>query len=451
MESFKRLLWIVAIAMGCGVVMYVVSGFFPKRYQSYQTLYFPMLQTAGSLSSVLGGGGDVSVPSSLGGAFAVPLVATGAQAATGIIQSRAAHRDVVRKLDLEKRWNMSEADAISAVRESVSIRLDKSNLVRVEVTARSPEEAVAINKQLFAHLLKRSDELTINVSSRIRQSIETAIVGNEKRLIEKRTRLQRILLETPVGKVEDETRAFITAREKYDEAKIESESAREKLAAAERESRIVLSQPDGAQALEGMASPLANARPVGEAGYRNLAQELQKRRLALLDAAAKFQPDTPEYRAAKRDSDNAEKLAREAVNAEKQALDRSASPGLAAAKVELSALLKVVSATGKLLEQYRSQVQSAPLVNEALADYQALIDVKSMLTRELEKAKLNESSDPSRFQQVDVPEADSRPVSPRPGINALLVFAAVLVILAVPEMARAFRAAATASPDQRPS
>jgi hypothetical protein len=451
MDSLKRLIRIVAMASGSALAVYLVSSLFPKRYQSFQTLYFPMSQMSSGLASVFGGSGDVSAPSGLGGAFSVPLVATGAQAATGIIQSRAAHRDVVRSLGLDRKWKLSETEAVAVLRDSVTVRLDKNNLLRIEVTASSPDEAVAINRHLFAHLVKRSGELSINVSSRIRRSIETGLKDNELRLADKRLKLTRLMRDRPGGKIEDQAKAYLTARERYEEAKVAAESTKEKLAAAEREARNVLSQPDGVQALEGLASPVGGPRPAAESVYRFLAQESKTRRLALLDAASKFQPDTPEFRAAKRESDNAERLVKQAVEAERQALDRRASPSLAAAKVELASLEKVVTETGKLLDQYRAQIQAAPIVNETLADYQALIDVKSMLTKELERAKLYESSDPSRFEQVDPPEADPKPVSPRPGINALLVFGAVLAFLAVKESARAFRTEANASPDARPS
>jgi uncharacterized protein involved in exopolysaccharide biosynthesis len=52
-----------------------------------------------------------------------------------------------------------------------------------------------------------------------------------------------------------------------------------------------------------------------------------------------------------------------------------------------------------------------------------------MLTKELERAKLNESSDPSRFEVLDPPSSDTKPESPRPLLLSAIAFVAVAAVM----------------------
>lgn len=102
-KTYKPVVRILAYSLVAGGLMYLATLFFPRRYMSYQTLYFPLSQQSslGSVLSAAGAGPDSSLPSSLGGAFSIPIVASGAQAATGIVTSRTADMLNVEGIVLE--------------------------------------------------------------------------------------------------------------------------------------------------------------------------------------------------------------------------------------------------------------------------------------------------------------------------------------------------------------
>ncbi|MBL8066724.1 MAG: hypothetical protein JNM34_12835 [Chthonomonadaceae bacterium] len=270
--------------------------------------------------------------------------------------------------------------------------------------------------------------MSVNVGSRVRKSIETALQENSERLAAKRVKLEDIIARGSLGRYSDASSAFIAVRKAYDDAVVQAAIAKGRLEAAKAGVGAVLNRADGSTAL-GASSAGSGGGGISDEGLKTLSDELQKRRLALLDAASEFQPDTPEYRNAKRELDNAQRVIRQSVEEQRNALKKGLNPALIQAQAELAGLERSVVAAGKLVRDYQNKVADTPKTEESFGEYQALIDVRTMLTKELERAKLNESSDPSRFEVLDPPSSDTKPESPRPLLLSAIAFVAVAAVM----------------------
>lgn len=430
-ETASTLVKGVVAAGIVGGLAFGASYLIPPSYSSYQTLYFPLTQSgSGALSAVAalkGGseqadGGNVS---GLRGLLSNPVVASGAQAATGILTSSTCYRAVVKDLGLESKWGSNLNRTLKRLDEATNVRTDKNGLLRIEATAESPALAKQIVESMYKHLRTRANDLTLNVSTRNRQLVERSLADVEKRVAQAQTELSNSSGPVAFAKGEGVQASYLAAKQRLEEARLAEIRAKVELGSIQTALAKSLDQEDSI-ALEAVGASSEN-NPNSQA-LADLSKRLSERRLALQDASSRFNPNTPEFRTAQREAQNAEKAVADYIASQKKELDSGASPALIRAKAELQALQRVSQANEALLRSYERQVRALPLAADAQTRYEALLDLRKFLASELEVAKIAEMRDPSRFEIVDPPYENDEPVGPR---RVLIAGAAFLVTLAL--------------------
>lgn len=430
-ETVSTLVKGVVAAGAVGVLAFGASFLIAPSYSSYQTLYFPLTQSgSGALSAVAalkGGseqadGGNVS---GLRGLLSNPVVASGAQAATGILTSSTCYRAVVKDLGLESKWGSNLNRTLKRLDEATNVRTDKNGLLRIEATAESPAMAKQIVESMYKHLRTRANDLTLNVSTRNRQLVERSLADVEKRVAQAQTELTNSTGPVAFAKGEGVQASYLAAKQRLEEARLAEIRAKVELGSIQTALAKSLNQDDSI-ALEAMGASSEN-NPNSQA-LADLSKRLSERRLALQDASSRFNPNTPEFRTAQREAQNAEKAVADYISSQKKELDSGASPALIRAQAELQALQRVSQANEALLRSYERQVRALPLAADAQTRYEALLDLRKFLASELEVAKIAEMRDPSRFEIVDPPYENEEAVGPR---RVLIAGAAFLVTLAL--------------------
>jgi uncharacterized protein involved in exopolysaccharide biosynthesis len=430
-ETVSTLVKGVVAAATVGAVAFAASYLIPPSYSSYQTLYFPLTQSSsGALSAVAalkGGseqpdGGNVS---GLRGLLSNPVVASGAQTATGILTSATCYRAVVKDLGLEAKWGSNLNRALKRLDEATNVRTDKNGLLRIEATAESPALAKQIVESMYKHLRTRANDLTLNVSTRNRQLIERSLADVEKRVAQAQAELANSSGPVAFAKGDGVQASYLAAKQRLEEARLAEIRAKVELSSIQTALAKSLEQ-DGSIALEAVGASAEN-NPNLQA-LADLSKRLSERRLALQDASARFNPNTPEFRTAQREAQNAERAVEQYIASQKKELDAGASPALIRAQAELKALQRVSQANEALLRSYERQVRALPQAADAQTRYEALLELRKFLAGELEIAKIAEMRDPSRFEVVDPPYENEEPVGPR---RVLIAGAAFLVTLAL--------------------
>lgn len=430
-ETVSTLVKGVVAAGVVGGLAFGASYLIAPSYSSYQTLYFPLTQSgSGALSAVAalkGGseqadGGNVS---GLRGLLSNPVVASGAQAATGILTSSTCYRAVVKDLGLESKWGSNLNRTLKRLDEATNVRTDKNGLLRIEATAESPAMAKQIVESMYKHLRTRANDLTLNVSTRNRQLVERSLADVEKRVAQAQTELTNSTGPVAFAKGEGVQASYLAAKQRLEEARLAEIRAKVELGSIQTALAKSLNQDDSI-ALEAVGASSEN-NPNSQA-LADLSKRLSERRLALQDASSRFNPNTPEFRTAQREAQNAEKAVADYIASQKKELDSGASPALIRAQAELQALQRVSQANEALLRSYERQVRALPLAADAQTRYEALLDLRKFLASELEVAKIAEMRDPSRFEIVDPPYENEEAVGPR---RVLIAGAAFLVTLAL--------------------
>lgn len=434
MKTSLRTLAAAVLAAGLG---YAATYLLPPTYASELSLYFPVSAPPSLLSGVrLSGESDQSAVRNLGGALVSPLVASGTQTAVGILTSKTCLSEVVERLNLNRRWDLSEAKALKRLRGSLSAAVDKNGFLSVEVTGESPALCVEILNALYAHLETRAEELTVNVSRRNREFIEGRVREAEEKADQLQTELVSQLSESDRIGYDRIQEAIGEFRAKIQESKVQEAAAKASLAAAESNLRLYIREsrtmPGALLAMNQVNSSLDM-----------LARDILNRRQALEETLARFTTQSAEYKFAQRSLKALEGFAQKVLDVQDSALDRGITPQFAGAKAELKVLSTRISEYNKLLDAFERQVAVSAAGQAKLErtrkEFDAHMAGLASLKTELELAKIAEARDPSRFEVVDPPTEDPEPVGPRRVLIAGVVFLLALFLQVWPQLARRLR------------
>jgi len=432
MKTVAALPRVVGISLVVAGITYACTYLMKRTYQSDEVLYFPQAQSNSSpLDFLKNGGADVDSGTVrlMNGVLVSPLVAAGPQTAMGIVTSHTATRNCVDQLGLDRTWGLSKNDAYDQLDDWVDAKVDKNGMLDVTTTARSPQEAVDILKNLEAYLSKRSDELTVNVSrsNRIYLEQRVAYAGTQVNKIQQQ--LVDTMKTSPMADIDDLMKSYFSARENLQKAQIEQAAGEAKVALLEQDTKRLIAGPSK---FPNNVIKLGNVSK----SVNDLTTEIQNRQLALQDAMTNFTKDSPEYKAALKSAQNAESVSTQVVKASQDAAQQGLTPDLIQARADLTALKSTTDQSKKVLDDFERTAIQAPgqyaAVERMKAEFEQAMKDYGLLQQQLEMAKLAESRDPSRFAVVDEPYPNPKPVGPRRGLITAVAFVlAGLIQLAI--------------------
>ena len=420
MKTVAALPKVILISLAVAAIAYACTFLVKPTYQSEEVFYFPQAQSESSPLEMLknGNGSDGSV-SLLNGALASPLVGAGPQTASGIVTSHTAIRSCVDDLSLDHQWGLTKNEAYDRLDKWADAKIDKNGMLVVSTLAETPDQAVLILNNLQAYLDARSAALTVNVSRSNRQYLEKRVSNAEQEVDKIQNRLVATMETAPYADINDLMKSYMQARANLQQAEVSQGAAESKLAVLEADTkRIAAGGKSYAENLVALQTLNANVK--------TLTDELQTRRLALTDAIANFTKDSPEYRNAVRNVQNAESVSKDVFKASQSKFLNGLTPELIQARAELSALKSSTSKFETIMTGYEKNVVEAPKqfasVQRMRMEFDAAMKAYGMLRQQLELAKLAESRDPSRFAVIDPPYPNPKPVGPRRGLISAVVF-----------------------------
>lgn len=445
--SLRRFVKPVVIAVIAAVVGYFLAMLLPKTYSSTASLYFPSsgakppssFQALTGASSLEGDPGSVS---NLGGAYTSPLVGSGPQTATGILQSRTCLTEVVQKLGLTKRWDMGEYAAYDKLAGGVSVAQSKSGLLDIQVSLEDPKLCKEVVDLMLAHLLRRSEELTVNLSKKVRKQVEQKYLESREEVKAKRDRYERLLRGLPVTDGPEFAKALLAMKGRLSEAKIEQLAASKQLAVAKRQAASLLDPtkkyPGNVDALK--ADAAAGAGGIDAKSMQSLAAELEKRTIEINDAAKTFAPSSPEYKDLKKRLSSVEALAANVISARKKDFQDGRRPELFRLESQVEVLKVTIDGYERIVSDYEQTGSEIPKASAQILDgrseFEAALKKRELLEAELSRAKIAEERDPSRFEVVDSAILQPSPIAPRKGMIAVAFFMLALVAQFLPQLFR---------------
>lgn len=445
-----RLLWRSLLpALVVAVLVFLVTSILPKVYASYETLYFPLNPSGGvgALGPLAGApsGMDVGAPSGLGGAVEYPLIGSGSLTAASIVNSHTCRVFVAQELNLPQAWHLDILKAADKLGKQIDTETDRSGLLLIRVNSDSPARCVEINDAIHRHLLQRTAELSQNASAGNRRLIQERLDLAEKKLARDRANMVSVLRNTPLAEVDQLQHSYFAARDALSSATQSREAARARLSSIEAQYAKLQANRN----LGPRVSLLTTLNPT----FSELATELQKRRLTLEDAMAKFTESSPELSIAKQSFRNAQNLTGDVVAGASSGSGAS-SPELISARAELAALSKSVAVSEKTLAGFEQNLKQSPrqFADSQIAKHQfsdTLEEVAS-LKHELERANIMQERDPMRFAVVDAPYEDPIPVAPRRLLYTVLAFVLVLLLTLLPFLAKLLKSVAVPEESGRP-
>lgn len=419
-----RPLW---ISLGIAVVVYGGSYLLAPTYLGYFSLYFPNTSAtpmllAGIRSSAESDQGAVR---NFGGALLSPLVGSGTQTATGILESTACAREVVRKCGLADRWRKKEGEAVEEFKDSLSVTVDKSGFLRVEITGESRELCTKMLDVMYGFLNRRAEAMTINVSQKNREFVEKRYDLAVKEVDRLQGGLTQMLTDFRLAGYDEIQGKYLSARSAIYDAKVQLKVAQAVLEINKKALKqlIELSQDEETSVF---------ALPYVSGHLSGLASALESKRIALETAMTKFTDSSVEVQMAKRELNLTKRFADERLKLEDDALKEDLTPQFREARVQFETLKVTLAQNEEVLAKYEelmpvSASQYAKLERAKLTFNTAMAQMGT-LRGELEVARIAEERDPSRYEMLDEPQTEWKPVGPRRALLAGIGFIGAMLI-----------------------
>lgn len=423
------------IALGLAVLVYAASYLLAPTYLGYFTLYFPNTSATPMLLAGIRNSGesDQSAVRNFGGALNSPLVASGTQSATGIVESAACAKTVVDNLELAKAWGLKRGEAIEEFKDLLSTSVEKSGFMKVEVIGDSRELCVNMLKEVYSHLSKRADELTINVSRNNREFVEKRVAEATREVDRRQDDLTKMLTDFKLSGYDAIQGRYLEARNSIDEGRVQLAIADEVMEINKRSLQEMIKLSKNPE-LRPLVLPYVSDSLSG------LASNLEQKRVAVENAMGKFTDSSEEVRIAKREMSFAQKLADERVRIEQDALKEDVSPQFRSARVQQETLRATLTQNEELLKRYEAlmpvSADQYARLERAKTDFETSMLRLATLRGELEIARIAEDRDPSRFEIVDEPQTEWKPVGPRRALMSGGVFLLALIVQLWPTIAR---------------
>lgn len=410
---------IVTLAALAAAVTYFVALALPKQYRSSATYYFPMsgltpvgitgLPTQGQPEPT----GSVR---SLGGALVSPVVGSAPITAANLLDSFECRRAVVKQLGLQEEWGLSEIEAAESLRFATTVRTDQPGFLRLEVTNKDASLAQKIAQSYLEQLDILSKKLSLNVSRRNRDFVEAQVKAAREQVRILDAELVAVLADGSVSDPSKLVSEYLGAKSRLRDAEVLSNSLNAKLTAT-RNSLIQLYSEGGAFPTVSLLLP-------------NLSEQIDERRLKLSDAKTNFQPGTPEVEQAMIDVRAVESLGAGIVNERKSAISKGYDPAIASLTAEKLAADSAAAEIRRQIASLQAEMELTPVSFVRLERTRRELRIAEQnlesLEAEYQTALIAESRDPARFEVLDRPFVDDRPVAPR---KVLLAGSAFVIAL----------------------
>ncbi len=411
------------IAAAAALIAYLGAFFLPKQYRSYATYYFPMsgARTTFGVGVNQPAGETTGSVSSLGGALVSPVIGSAPSTAANLLESFECRRGVVREVGLSKLWGVSEIEACDILGACSSINADQPGFLRLDVVQPDAELAQNIAQSYLNQLDALSKKLSLNVSKRNREFVESQVRAARERVNLLDKELAAVLGEGSISDPEKLVAEYIGTRDKLGDAEVAARSAGAKLESA-RDAMLRL-------------YAAGTMFPIMSLLVPNLAAEMELRRLKLADAESDFQPGAPELQKAKESVKAIETLGAEIVQKRRASVSAGYEATVSALRAEKAGADEAASELRRHLNALLNAMKSTPSKYVRLEKTKRELRIAEQTLQNLEveyqTALIAEARDPARFEVLDRPIADSRPVGPRKSLIALTAFLVVFAAISV--------------------
>lgn len=426
---------ILLISAAAALLAYLATFLLHPRYQSTETLYFPMSNddTSNPLSALRASvkpGDPGSVPL-VGGSVTSPEVGSSKDTALAILSSTSCLKYAIEKNDLTRVYNERMSRALKTLRGRLDVTIDKNGLIQMQVTDEDPQRAANILDSLREALLQMSNRLTVNVSRSNRQFIQDRVALAQRNYDRRKADLSAALLNYHFGDLQAVEKALREYEGKREDADLKAKTLRSQIAETEAGVKTIIGQ-SGTFAGDFVA--LSHLYP----SLSTLLQEMQKRNLAKADAKNDYNPKSVQVEDAELDNKASGEMANGIIDRRRNLMSKGADPSTlslsaqlrATETAELELATRVAAAKRVLAEATHESVE----LQSKKRDLSLATEELNLLQKELELARIAEIRDPSRFEVVDPAEPADETVFPKRGLTAGIVFVLVLVGQVLPRL-----------------
>jgi len=443
--------WKRSLLTGCGsaavaaVITYLCTFLATPLYESRALLYFPQSRAAqaGTMAGFTRGLPPLGEPTAMGlvrNAYISPLVGSTEGVAIGILRSRTCLEVVVRKLELDKRWDLPVAKAVRRLEERTTVRQEKNSFVTMAAQMESPELAEQTLRELYGQFLIRSKALSFNIGERNKNEVEAILALATSDALRRQGHLRALMQASPLSAAEEVQKLYFGVLEAWTQAAAGAAGMRKALES--------LSHTLGELVKAGKSYP-GNllALQSTEADFTLLAEQIQARRQKLADVRSEFSENSPEFRQAMREAQAADEVGGAIVRAHGELAKRSLTPAQRQAMTQLRAFeseaAELRSAVERLERDLKLSAKQFVEVKRARAEYATALQQEALLRAELRIAEVAASRDPAKVELVDPPSRSDLVVAPRRWLLSGLVGLAVFLAMLAPSLSPLVRASET--------
>ena len=398
----KRRILIISIFLGLVTIATIVSLLIPPTYEAETTLRIK--QSKGLDNSLL-----QDLP--IGANNNKELMSTYAE----IIRSRTVVQAVIEKTQADKPIVPTYEQMITRI---TTLPVKESELLKIKITAKSPEEAQLVANTLVDKFNERMTLLVRSEQSTVRQFIGERMQESKKELEKAETVLQKYKTDEKIAAPTEETKAIVDSLSMINKLSAENTVA---LAAAQAKAGSADTQLGKEKPGFVADSPLIQQ-------YKSKLAELEVQLVTLSQKYTDKHPEVIATRAAVEETKA--KLSTEAtrvVNAESP----SANPvhlallqGKIQAEAEIAAGSAQQVAIGSVIAESEKALSNLPAKQQGLArvmrDAMVAQEIYVMLAKRHEEARISEVMQPTDVQVIDAAVAPSAPMSPNKTFNVMI-------------------------------
>jgi uncharacterized protein involved in exopolysaccharide biosynthesis len=422
--------FVVIAAIVVAAITYIVTGFLKQTFRGTESLYFPQAQGSGlggsPLKSALGGMNQGADPAG------VPL----------ILESRSCALYCIRSMHLDDQWFPNEENrkkrefrALQRFTGAFDVKIDKTGFLVGTMDGDTPEECERILNTAIKFLGQRSADLSVNVSTKNREFIETRVTESQRKVQDLEDSLIATMQSAPQSDYDEFEKQYLATLVLLTQAQVDASRAEKKVESLQSDYDRIFNaagstSPGDVLAISTLSTNLTS-----------LTDELERRRLAFADAMKQYTKDSPEYKQAFDMLQNAEHMSKRIVQSGKDLTKEGVAPQLADAKSDAVGLQHAAKEFQRIfLEKFEGPAKTAPTeyakVERLKREFEASLDGYTSLEADLEMAKIAEARDPSRFEVVDYPYPDPTPVAPRRVLISGAVFLISMGLFSLPLLLR---------------
>ena len=399
----KRRTLIMTIFVAAVCIATVVSFLIPPTYEAETTLRIK--QPKGLANSLLaelpmGGSGNTK-----------QLMSTYAE----ILKSRTVVEMVINKTQADQKVVPTYEQMLTRI---TTLPVKDSELLKIKITAKSPEEAKLVANTLIDTFDERMTLLVRSEQSTVRQFIGERMQESKKELEKAETILQKYKTDEKIAAPTEETKAIVDSLATINKLSAENTVA---LAAAQANAGSATNQLAKEKPGFVADSPLIQQ-------YKGKLAELEVQLVTLSQNYTDQHPQVMATRAAIEDTKA--RLSMEAgrvVNAEAPSMNPvhlALLQGKILAEAQIAAGSAQKVAIDSIIAKGEKELNKLPAKEQGLArvmrDAVVAQEIYVMLAKRHEEARISEVMQPTDVQVIDVATAPVRPISPKKALNVMI-------------------------------